>query len=56
MPTLHVKIDNDLARKIRALAALEDATIEDVVIQSVENFIKVYPGKNEVEQAIRSEK
>ena len=50
---LVIEIDDKLKSKIKALADLEDATMTDVVTQSVEDFIESYTHKDKVDQLVK---
>ena len=49
-------VDPEVKAKVKAVAELEDATIKDVLVTAVNDFVDSYSGKVKVEEMIKEEK
>ena len=49
-------VDPEIKAKVKAVAELEDATIKDVLVTAVNDFVNSYAGKAKVEEMIKEEK
>ena len=49
-------VDPEVKAKVKAVAELEDATIKDVLVTAVNDFVDSYSGKAKVEEMIKEEK
>ena len=49
-------VDPEVKAKVKALAELEDATIKDVLVTAVNDFVDSYSGRVKVEEMIKEEK
>ena len=48
-------VDPEVKAKVKALAELEDATIKDVLVTAVNDFVDSYSGKDKVEEMIKED-